>query len=242
MAKIVLRGVTKSFNGKVAVDDLNLEVEDGEFLIIVGPRAAARPPPPDDRRVREAPTMGTLHIGGKLMNDVPPKDRNLAMVFQNYALFPHMTVAQEPLVRDAGPPRAEEGDRLARSHEIAEMLGIGAAAGPQARPALRRRTSAGRPRAGAAAQAAGVPARRAAVQPRRGAAGPDALRAEAHPRAVPGHDRLRDPRPGRGDDDGRPDRADEPGRAAAGRAARDAVQRAGQRLRGGLHRQPRRST
>src|SRR6201994_3324546 len=92
MAKIALRTVTKSFGSKVAVDNLNLEIEDGEFVIVVGPSGCGKTTTLRMIAGFEAPNMGTLHIGDTLMNHVPPKDRNLAMAFQNYALFPHMSV------------------------------------------------------------------------------------------------------------------------------------------------------
>ena len=123
MAKIVLRRVTKSFESKVAVDDLNLEVEDGEFVIVVGPSGCGKTTTLRMIAGFEAPTKGTLHIGGTLMNHVPPKDRNLAMVFQNYALFPHMSVARNLSygLRIRHTPKKEVDSQV---HEIAEMLGI----------------------------------------------------------------------------------------------------------------------
>ena len=92
MARIVLEGVTKRFKGSVAVDHLDLEVEDGEFLVIVGPSGCGKTTTLRMLAGFDTPTSGSVVIGGRKVNDVPPKDRNLAMVFQNYALFPHMTV------------------------------------------------------------------------------------------------------------------------------------------------------
>jgi len=119
MANIVLRRVTKSFSSKVAVDDLNLEVEDGEFVIVVGPSGCGKTTTLRMIAGFESPDMGTLHIGDKLMNHVPPKDRNLAMVFQNYALFPHMSVARNlsfgmrvgRAYRRKSPPRSTRSPR-----------------------------------------------------------------------------------------------------------------------------------
>jgi multiple sugar transport system ATP-binding protein len=123
MAKIVLRRVTKSFGSKVAVDDLNLEVEDGEFVIVVGPSGCGKTTTLRMIAGFETPSMGTLHIGDTLMNHIPPKDRNLAMVFQNYALFPHMSVAKN---LSFGLRIRHESKKEIESqvHEIAEMLGI----------------------------------------------------------------------------------------------------------------------
>jgi multiple sugar transport system ATP-binding protein len=123
MAKIALRRVTKSFGSKVAVDDMNLDVEDGEFVIVVGPSGCGKTTTLRMIAGFEAPSMGTLHIGDTLMNHVPPKDRNLAMVFQNYALFPHMSVARNLSygLRVRHTPKKEVDSQV---HEIAEMLGI----------------------------------------------------------------------------------------------------------------------
>jgi multiple sugar transport system ATP-binding protein len=123
MAKIVLRRVTKSFGQKVAVDDLNLEVEDGEFVIVVGPSGCGKTTTLRMIAGFETPNMGTLHIGGTLMNHVPPKDRNLAMVFQNYALFPHMSVERN-LSFGLRVRHVSKKEINTQVHEIAEMLGI----------------------------------------------------------------------------------------------------------------------
>ena len=123
MAKIVLRRVTKSFGQKVAVDDLNLEVEDGEFVIVVGPSGCGKTTTLRMIAGFETPNMGTLHIGGTLMNHVPPKDRNLAMVFQNYALFPHMSVERN-LSFGLRIRHTSKKELNTQVHEIAEMLGI----------------------------------------------------------------------------------------------------------------------
>ena len=123
MAKIVLQRVTKSFGSKVAVDDLNLEIEDGEFVIVVGPSGCGKTTTLRMIAGFETPNMGTLHIGGTLMNHVPPKDRNLAMVFQNYALFPHMSVERN-LSFGLRIRHTSKKDINTQVHEIAEMLSI----------------------------------------------------------------------------------------------------------------------
>jgi multiple sugar transport system ATP-binding protein len=132
MAKIALRSVTKSFGSKVAVENLNLEIEDGEFVIVVGPSGCGKTTTLRMIAGFETPNMGTLHIGGNLMNHVPPKDRNLAMVFQNYALFPHMTVERN-LSFGLRIRHASKNEISTQVHEIAEMLGI--------RPLLDRKPS-----------------------------------------------------------------------------------------------------
>ncbi len=123
MAKIALHSVTKSFGSKVAVENLNLEIEDGEFVIVVGPSGCGKTTTLRMIAGFETPNMGTLHIGGNLMNHVPPKDRNLAMVFQNYALFPHMTVARN-LSFGLRIRHTSKTEISTQVHEIAEMLGI----------------------------------------------------------------------------------------------------------------------
>ena len=123
MAKIALHRVTKSFGSKVAVDDLNLEIEDGEFVIVVGPSGCGKTTTLRMIAGFETPNMGTLHIGGTLMNHVPPKDRNLAMVFQNYALFPHMSVERN-LSFGLRIRHTSKKEINTQVHEIAEMLGI----------------------------------------------------------------------------------------------------------------------
>ena len=94
MATITVEGVTKSFNGKTAVRDVDLEVADGQFMIIVGPSGCGKTTTLRMLAGFEKPTQGNVRIGGRIMNDVPPKDRDIAMVFQNYALLPHLTVAK----------------------------------------------------------------------------------------------------------------------------------------------------
>ncbi len=94
MATITLENLSKAFKGKPAVDNVDLAIEDGQFLIIVGPSGCGKTTTLRMLAGFEQPTEGVVRIGGRVMNDVPPKDRDLAMVFQNYALFPHMTVAK----------------------------------------------------------------------------------------------------------------------------------------------------
>ena len=80
--------------GVVAVDDFNLEIEDKEFIVLVGPSGCGKSTTLRMVAGLEEITRGELYIDGKLMNEVAPKDRDIAMVFQNYALYPHMTVRQ----------------------------------------------------------------------------------------------------------------------------------------------------
>ena len=93
MASLSLRHVTKSYpNGFVAVKDFNLEIADKEFIIFVGPSGCGKSTTLRMIAGLEDISSGELYIDGKLVNDVEPKDRDIAMVFQSYALYPHMTV------------------------------------------------------------------------------------------------------------------------------------------------------
>ena len=93
MARIVLEHVTKLFDPDVvAVNDLSLEIADGEFIVLVGPSGCGKTTALRMVAGLEAITEGTITIGEQVVNTVPPKERDIAMVFQNYALYPHMTV------------------------------------------------------------------------------------------------------------------------------------------------------
>ena len=93
MANLSLRGIYKTYQGGfTAVKDFTLEIEDKEFIIFVGPSGCGKSTTLRMIAGLEEITEGELYIGGQLMNDVVPKDRDIAMVFQNYALYPHMTV------------------------------------------------------------------------------------------------------------------------------------------------------
>ena len=93
MASLSFRGVCKTYDGGfTAVKDFNLEVEDKEFIIFVGPSGCGKTTTLRMIAGLEEITEGELYIDDKLVNDVIPRDRDIAMVFQNYALYPHMTV------------------------------------------------------------------------------------------------------------------------------------------------------
>lgn len=93
MASIILKNITKKYEGNVvAVHDFNLKIENNEFIILVGPSGCGKSTTLRMIAGLEDITEGELFIGGELVNNVPPKDRDIAMVFQNYALYPHMTV------------------------------------------------------------------------------------------------------------------------------------------------------
>ena len=93
MVAVSLKGIGKRYpNGFEAVKDFNLEIEDQEFIIFVGPSGCGKSTTLRMIAGLEEITTGDLFIDGKRMNEVEPKDRDIAMVFQNYALYPHMTV------------------------------------------------------------------------------------------------------------------------------------------------------
>jgi multiple sugar transport system ATP-binding protein len=93
MAKVELKHISKVYEGQVrAMDDANIVIEDKEFVVFVGPSGCGKSTTLRMIAGLEDISEGELYIDGELMNDVPPKDRNIAMVFQNYALYPHMTV------------------------------------------------------------------------------------------------------------------------------------------------------
>jgi multiple sugar transport system ATP-binding protein len=96
MARVRLEGVRKIYQdgGHIAVHGVDLDVADGEFVVLVGPSGCGKSTTLRMIAGLESITAGRLYIGDRLVNDVPPKDRDIAMVFQNYALYPHMTVRE----------------------------------------------------------------------------------------------------------------------------------------------------
>ena len=94
MATVTFEQVNKKYGDFLAVNDLNLEIGDGEFMVLVGPSGCGKTTSLRMIAGLEEITSGTLRIGDRVVNDVPPKDRDIAMVFQSYALYPHMTVRE----------------------------------------------------------------------------------------------------------------------------------------------------
>ena len=93
MAAISLRGLTKVYGtGVTALDALDLEVGDGEFAVLVGPSGCGKTTALRMVAGLEQITAGTVSLGGRVVNDISPRQRDIAMVFQNYALYPHLTV------------------------------------------------------------------------------------------------------------------------------------------------------
>jgi multiple sugar transport system ATP-binding protein len=124
MGQIVLDQVSKVYPGGVkGVDDLSLEISDGEFMVLVGPSGCGKSTALRSIAGLEEITSGTISIGTRVVNDLPPKDRDIAMVFQNYALYPHMTVEQNLAfgLQQRKTPRDEIRRRVT---EVARMLGL----------------------------------------------------------------------------------------------------------------------
>ena len=123
MARVVYEHVTKRFDGTTAVDDLVLEVQDGEFLVLVGPSGCGKSTALRMLAGLEDVTDGRILIGDRVVNNVAPGSRDVAMVFQSYALYPHMTVYDNLAfaLRNRGVPKREIDDRVRRAAEILDM-------------------------------------------------------------------------------------------------------------------------
>jgi multiple sugar transport system ATP-binding protein len=124
MARIVLDQVTKVFDKDVvAVNDVSMEIGDGEFMVLVGPSGCGKSTLLRVVAGLEEPTYGEVMIGDRVVTDLPPKDRDVAMVFQNYALYPHMTVEQNLGIglKLHHVPKAERAQKVL---EVARTLGL----------------------------------------------------------------------------------------------------------------------
>ena len=222
MGTIQLRDVNKSFGATTIIPKIDLDIEDGEFVVFVGPSGCGKSTLLRLIAGLEDTTAGKIMIDGRDVTDEAPAKRQLAMVFQSYALYPHMTVGKNiafPLKmagEDQADDRQEGGQR--RPHPEPHQL-------PRAPPgpALRRPAPARRHRPRHRAQARRLPVRRAALEPRRRAARHHAARDLRAAPAARQDDDLRHPRPGRGDDHGRQDRGAERRQHRAGRLAARAL-------------------
>jgi multiple sugar transport system ATP-binding protein len=123
LASVTLKNVVKQFKSVIAVDNLSIEIQDREFAVLVGPSGCGKTTALRMIAGLESVSSGEIHIGGRLVNDVEPKDRDIAMVFQNYALYPHMNV-RENLgfgLKMRKFPKEEIDQRV---QEAADILGI----------------------------------------------------------------------------------------------------------------------
>ncbi|MGN6171428.1 MAG: ABC transporter ATP-binding protein, partial [Streptosporangiaceae bacterium] len=124
MAEIVLDEVDKVYPGGIkGIDNLSLDIADGEFMVLVGPSGSGKSTALRSIAGLEEITSGTISIGGKVVNDLPPKDRDIAMVFQNYALYPHMTVEQN-LASGLQQRKTPKDETRRRVLSVAKMLGL----------------------------------------------------------------------------------------------------------------------
>ncbi len=123
MAEVRLENVVKKFDEVVAVDDFNLTIQDKEFVVLVGPSGCGKTTTLRMIAGLETITSGNVFIGDQLINRLPAKDRNIAMVFQNYALYPHMTVF-ENMAFSLEMRKRPKQEIKKRVGEAAEILGI----------------------------------------------------------------------------------------------------------------------
>ncbi len=123
MASVEIRGVRKAFGPTAVIHGVDVDIEDGEFVILVGPSGCGKSTLLRMIAGLENITGGEIRIGGRVVNDVPPKERDIAMVFQNYALYPHMTVFDNMgfSLKLRGAPRSEIKTRVERA---ADILGL----------------------------------------------------------------------------------------------------------------------
>src|SRR5512147_110968 len=123
MASVAIRDVRKAFGATAVIHGVDISIRDGEFVVLVGPSGCGKSTLLRMIAGLEDVTGGEIRIGDRVVNDVPPKQRDIAMVFQNYALYPHMTVAENMgfslLLRRAG--KAEIKKRVGSA---AEILGL----------------------------------------------------------------------------------------------------------------------
>src|ERR687885_747701 len=127
MAEVALRQIVKMFEKTPAVRGIDLDIADREFIVLVGPSGCGKSTTLRMIAGLEEATSGEIYIGDQLVNDVPPKDRDIAMVFQNYALYPHMTVYENMsfglrLKKFPKPEIKERVENAARILDITDLL------------------------------------------------------------------------------------------------------------------------
>ncbi len=123
MAQVRLKDVCKRFDEVLAVDNFNLDIQDKEFVVLVGPSGCGKTTTLRMIAGLESITSGSVYISGRVINDLPAKDRNIAMVFQNYALYPHMTVFDN-MAFSLDMRKRSKQEIKERVQETAEILGI----------------------------------------------------------------------------------------------------------------------
>ena len=197
MVEIHFRQASRIYPGTdtPAVDALDLDIAAGEFMVLVGPSGSGKTTALRMLAGLEEVDAGAIYIGDRDVTDLAAKDRDLAMVFQNYALYPYMTVAA-----NIGFPlkvaHMKKAERERRVREVAELLELTEYLGRKPGAAVRRAAPAGGDGAGDRSGAEGVPDGRAALEPRRKAARADARRHRRASVAARRDHGLRHPRPG----------------------------------------------
>jgi multiple sugar transport system ATP-binding protein len=169
MATVTFEGVNKTYGDFHAVKDLNLDIGDGEFMVLVGPSGCGKTTSLRMIAGLEEISSGTLRIGDRVVNDVPPKDRDIAMVFQSYALYPHMSV-RENLAFGLKLRKVKKDEIERRVNEAAETIQLQKLLDRKPKElsgGQRQRVALGRAIAGC------LPDGRAPIEPRRQAARPD---------------------------------------------------------------------
>src|SRR3954452_10270334 len=123
MAEVILDNVVKAYGDVLAVDHVSFEIQDGEFIALVGPSGCGKTTTLNMVAGLIELTSGTITIGGKVVNDLDPKDRDIAMVFQNYALYPSKSVADN-LAFPLQMRKVSKSEIETRVRKAAETLGI----------------------------------------------------------------------------------------------------------------------
>ena len=126
MAQVALRNIVKTFDKTPAVQGIDLDIADREFIVLVGPSGCGKSTTLRMIAGLEEATSGEIYIGDQLVNDVPPKDRDIAMVFQNYALYPHMTVYENMSfgLRLKKFPKQEIKERVEAAAQILDITNL----------------------------------------------------------------------------------------------------------------------
>ena len=223
MAEIVLDHVTKRYpDGALAVDKFSMDIADGEFVILVGPSGCGKSTTLNMIAGLEDITEGELRIGGQVVNNKSPKDRDIAMVFQSYALYPHMTVRENMgfALKLAKTPQAtidEKVNEAARILDLTQHLDRKPAnlSGGQRQRVAMGRAIVRDPSVFLMDEPLSNLDAKLRVQMR--------TEVSRTPAAARHHDGVRHPRPDRGDDARRPGRGDAQRPAAAGRLAAGAL-------------------
>jgi len=123
LARVKLQGLSKAYDGAPAVTELDLEVQDKEFVVLLGPSGCGKTTTLRCVAGLESADEGEIYIGDRLVNDLDPKDRNVAMVFQSYALYPHMTVYQN-MAFPLENAKVAEREIIASVNRVAKLLQI----------------------------------------------------------------------------------------------------------------------